>query len=95
MEMAKRGRLSDTAALTQRPFAAGEDHSISSRKIENGYLTRVSTCNSHTGEYKSSEHFTKNPPRITAPKMDGRQGSSGDVGSESLADTRKYLGEDV
>lgn len=84
-------RLNDTSSLVNRPFAAGEDHSISTRKIDNGYLTRVSTCNPETGEYKSAEVFTKGQPRITAPRIDGRQGGSVDSGN-SLREAREYLG---
>ncbi len=86
-----RKRLNDTEALVVRPFAGGEEHSISSRKIENGYLTRTSSYNPGTGECKSAEIFTKNPPKLTAPRMDGRQGRDA-TGDSSLADTVKYLG---
>lgn len=88
-------RLNDTVAIAGRPFAAGEEHTIRSRKIDNGYITHVSTCNPETGEYKCAEVFTKEPPRITPPSMDGRQSRGTNVGSEVLADTKKYLGDKV
>lgn len=86
-------RLSNTAAITERPYEAGEDHSVSVRKIENGYLTRTATCNPNTGSYRSSEVFTKTPPRITPPSMDAGQGEEM-VGSQTLGDTMRYLKED-
>lgn len=89
--MRRSERLNDTAAITGRPFAQGEDHSIHVRRIDNGFIVRTSTCNENTGEYKSSEMFTKNPPRITPPKVDGRQVGS-NAGDESLAETKRYLG---
>lgn len=92
-------RLNDTQGLTARPFAGGEEHSVSSRRIDNGYLVRTSTCNPETGEYKSSERFMASQPNITAPRVDGRQVGSasraGSVGDEGLAGTRSYLGGKV
>ena len=51
-------------------------HSISSRRIDNGYVISESTYGD--GEYKSCERFSKTAPR--APKMGGREGSVGDEG---------------
>jgi len=88
--MGKR-RLNDTRALVDRPFQAGEDHSISVRRIENGYLVRQSACNPETGEYRSSESFSSTPPRITPPKVAGRQ-ANGDTGG-TLRSTKAYMGD--
>jgi hypothetical protein len=88
-------RLNDTQALTERPFAAGESHSISTRKIDNGYLTSVTTCNPNTKEYKTAEVFTKNPPKIMAPRMDGRQRGPAPDSGNTLRDAKAYLGDDV
>lgn len=88
-----KSRISDTAAIVGAPYRSEQEHSISVRKIENGFITRTSSCNPHTGEYRSSEQFTKSAPNITPPKMDGRQRNG--AGSETLADTKRYLGEDV
>lgn len=85
-------RLNDTESLTSRPFQAGEDHSISVRRVENGYLTRTSSYNPGTGDCKSAEVFTKNPPRLIPPKMDSRQGSVGE--GNTLKQTKEYLGGD-
>ena len=93
--MATRGakRLNDTAALTSRPFGAGENHSVSVSKIDNGYLVRTTSCNDRTGEYKVNESFSSSPPRILPAKLDGRQGGgNGAVGAEGLSTTRSYLG---
>lgn len=91
-------RLSDTAPITRRGLEAGENHTVSTRKIEGGYIVSQSTSNPNTGEYRCTEKFTKNPPRITPAKVDGRQMSgeaTGSAGNESLADTKAYLGKDV
>jgi hypothetical protein len=85
-------RLNDTEALVARPFEGGEEHSISSRKISNGYITRTSSYNPHTCEYTSAEMFTKNPPKLQAPRMDGRSAPRDATGNNSLSDTKKYLG---
>lgn len=86
-------RLNDTEALRSRPFDAGEDHSVSVRKIDNGYMVRHSSCNPNTGEYKSSEVFSAKPPRIIPARMDGRQGGTeGACGPEGLGATRAYMG---
>jgi len=51
-------------------------HTISSRRIDNGYVISKSTYGD--GEYKSCEEFSKSEPRM--PKVDTRQGSVGDEG---------------
>lgn len=84
-------QLNSTAALTDMPIEAnGREHSLSVRKIDNGYLTRRSTYTS-AGEYKSSECFSKKPPEGFAD----REARRGKVGSEGLADTKVYLGKDI
>jgi hypothetical protein len=90
-------RLNDTEALVAKGFAPGSDHSVSVRPIDGGFITRTSSYDPETGHCKSSEVFSKNPPRITPPRMDGRQGrTNGDAtGSEGLAGTKAYLGKDV
>ena len=85
-------RLNDTASLATRPFEAGESHSISTRKIDNGYLTCTSTYNPRTGECRSAETFSRNPPRIIAPRVDGRSGANPDSGN-SLRGAKDYLGQ--
>jgi len=82
-------RLNDTKALASRGMDSGEcEKSVSSRKIANGYLVRESYSNYGTGEYRSTETFSKNPPNL-----DG--GSRDAAGSGMLAETKRYLGNDV
>ena len=83
-----RKRLSDSAALTQAP-ASGEDHSISVRAIDNGYLVRTSTYNSRTGDCRSSEKFSATPPKVVPPKV-GR-GEPVPAGGESLRGAMDFL----
>ena len=67
--MAKR-RLNDTEGL--RPssgMADGGDHSVSVRKIDNGYVVRQSSYNNKTGQCSSSETFSEREPRVSAPKV--------------------------
>lgn len=85
------GRLNDTKALTQRPSDAGVEHTVRSQKIENGYLTSTSSYNPGTGECTEKRQFSKEPPRITPPVVEGSS-APGSVGSESLGDTMQYLG---
>lgn len=84
-------RLSDTARLASTPSDPGESHSISSRKIDNGYLVSQSSYNPGTGAYTCAERFVKNPPRLMPPKLDGRQGSAGNDGPEALSDAVAYM----
>lgn len=84
-------RLNDTQALVARGLDAGQSHSISTRKIDNGYVTSVSTCDPMTGRYDHAELFTANPPNIKPPRIDGRQGASVDSPS-SLREAKAYLG---
>jgi len=83
-------RLNDTRALTEQPSRYGEDHTVSTRKIDNGYLVRESSCDPRTGEYRSSEQFYKEPPRIIPARV--ARGQNPDQGS-GLADTMKYLAD--
>lgn len=85
--MAKR-RLNDTAAIAATPPSGNQEHSISVRKIDNGFIARSSTCNNATGEYKSSEQFFSSAPRIIPAKV-ARTGESSSGGG--LADTMAYL----
>lgn len=72
-----RKRLNDTAALVAAPSGSAEaSHSISSEKIDNGYLVRQSRCDPATGAYSSTCHFSKSPPRIIPGRLDGRSGVS-------------------
>lgn len=86
-------RLNDTMALVAEPLSGGVEHSVSVRKVGNGFVTKTSRYNPDTGGYQCSEDFSKKAPRVLAPKvMGGREGS---VGNEGLADTKRYLGNDV
>lgn len=83
-------RLNDTAALAASPPSGNIEHSLNVRAISNGFVTRSSTCNPQTGEYKSSEVFSKNAPRIVPARV-ANQVSGGDGASGGLADTMAYL----
>lgn len=85
--MAKQ-RLNDTAAIAASPPSGNQEHSISVRKIDNGFIARSSTCNSATGEYKSSEQFFASAPRIIPARV--ARTMSDDSGG-GLADTMAYL----
>jgi AICAR transformylase/IMP cyclohydrolase PurH len=60
--------LSDTAALVG-PTLTGdrtqESSSISTRKIDNGYIISTSSCKD--GRYESSEVYSKDAPGATQP----------------------------
>lgn len=86
-------RLNDTVALTGVPRSGSVEHTIRSRKIENGYVVCESTCNPDTGEYRTTERFMKNAPTIVPAKVS--RGVSPDGQGSSLADTVRYLGKDV
>lgn len=79
-------RLNDTDSLTRRA-ADGMEHSVSVKKIDNGFLTRISECNPSTGSYSSRESFSKEAPKIQLPKMGGEDVAGGG----SLRDTMAYL----
>ena len=72
-------RLNDTSALVQaRPNC---DTTTSVRAIDNGFITRTSTYNQKTGEYKESEMYS--PSEQGGGKSDGT--------SNALAEVKKYL----
>jgi len=83
-------RLNDTRALVDQPPRYGENHTVSTRKIDNGFLVCESSCDPKTGEYRSSEQFYKEAPRVIPPKV--ARGQNPDAGS-ALADTMKYLAD--
>lgn len=83
-----RSRLNDTGALVSSPRDGGESHSVSTRKIDNGYIVSQSRTDPRTGEYSYTEQFTDKQPKITPAKVAG--GPSPDAGN-SLADTVKYM----
>jgi len=62
-------RLSDTKSLVTR--GEGTEVSTSTRRIDNGYVTRVSYCDEKTGEYKTGETFSEKAPRIQV-KINGK-----------------------
>jgi len=80
-------RLNDTAAIADAPSRYGEEHSIRTRKIEGGYIVTQSTCNDSTGEYRSTERFMKEPPRVTPPTV--KKGHPD--GPSDLAGAMSYL----
>lgn len=87
-------RLNDTRALVDRPPRGGEEYHVSTRKIDNGYLVRESIC-TDTGEYKSSEKFMSDPPRIIPGRVKGqRNGSTDAAGSNGLGDAVQYAGKE-
>lgn len=85
-------RLSDTASLVGKSPGGGENYNISLRQVDNGYVVCQSSCDPHTGEYRSSEQFYKERPRIMAPRV--ARGVSPDVGEGGLRDTMNYLNND-
>lgn len=70
------------------PMREGEDHSVSVRKIDNGYVIRTSSCG-NDGNYQSSEVFSKEMPEIRPPAVINRQ-TNGNGGS-SLSSAVKAL----
>lgn len=82
-------RLNDTAAIARAPMRNGGTRTVSVEKIDNGYLTRTSEYNDKVGSYKSSTTYSKD-----APSAEGGAARGG-VGDECLADTKRYLGNDV
>lgn len=89
--MAKK-RLNDTAAIVATPLLQNEEHSISVRKIDNGYIVRTSNCDPRTGEYRSQETFQASEPKII-PGRAARQGANADAGASPLKDTMQYLSD--
>lgn len=83
-------RLNDTEAIVKRPLDGETTRTQSVRKIDNGYLVNDSEWNSKTGTYRQSERFCETVPgELESPA------GQGSCGPEGLADTKKYLGEDV
>lgn len=80
-------RLNDTKSLVASN-GMGVEHSVSTRKIDNGFIVCESTCNPSTGEYRRSERFMRDPPKVVPAKVvrGGREPS------QTLADTMNYLG---
>jgi len=83
-------RLNDTAGLVAVPLDGASEHTVSVRKMGDGYLIRTSRFNSDTGAYTCDEEYTKAAPRLS---VEGGRDSS--VGAETLSDTKRYLGNDV
>ena len=84
-------RLNDTAAIAAAPPRGGESHHISTRAVSNGYIVCESTSNDSTGEYKSSERFYEECPRVIPPRI-----ARGKVGGESdLSGAMDYLRDPV
>ena len=63
-------RLNDTAAISG-PGSGGSNvnHTVRSRKIDNGYVVETTMYNVKTGQFRSSETFSQEPPRIEPPKV--------------------------
>jgi hypothetical protein len=81
-------RLNDTAAIAASPPSGNTEHSISVRKIDNGFVARSSMCNPTTGEYKSSEQYFANAPRVIPARVARTMATDSGGG---LADTMDYL----
>lgn len=85
-------KLNNTSGITGKGYDAGEHHSYSYEKIDNGYVTRECTSNSGTGDYKSRSYFSKEKPEFPALKLG--KGDNADLTGASqnaLADTKTYL----
>ena len=85
-------RLNNTSAITGKGYDAGEHHSYSYRKIDNGYVVEECTSNYGTGDYKSKSTFVKEKPEFPALKLG--KGDNADLAGASqnaLADTKSYL----
>ena len=61
-------RLNDTAALVREP-GGNLEHSVSVRRIDNGFLVCRTTHNEGTGTFTRSEEFSKNAPRVGMPQV--------------------------
>lgn len=83
-------RLNDTAALVGVPEGSQSEHSLSSRKIANGFVVRESSCNPATGEYRSAETFYKSQPKLVPGSVAGEPADA----NGGLADAMKYLNND-
>lgn len=85
--MTKR-RLNDTSAIATRSSGVGADHSISTRKIDNGYVVSESSFNPATGEFKRSESFQAEAPKVIPGKVEKDDSAGG-----GLRDTMNYLSD--
>lgn len=83
-------KLNNTNAIVERPRNAGENHSISTRKVDNGYVVSESSYNPKTMEYRNSESFQQSPPKIIPGRVDSSP--SPDSGG-GLRDTMSYLAD--
>ena len=83
-------RLNDTAALTQRPLEMGVEHTVSTRKVGDGYVTRTSSYNEATGKCTSTEQLSKTPPKIIPPRVESAPADA--AGSLGLADAKVWMG---
>lgn len=66
----KSSRLSDTAAVVGVPEFGperNESHSVSVRKIDNGYIVSKSSCSN--GRYESSEEYAATPPQLAGKEQ--------------------------
>lgn len=84
-------RLNDTVALASCPIEAGQNHSVSVEKCDNGYLVCSSSYNDKTGEYRSRKQYYEEPPRIVPPRVSRSGPKSDAAGSRGLSDTMNYL----
>lgn len=82
-------KLNNTNALRAEPIGGDVEKTTRVRAIDNGYVTTRSSYNQKTGDYKSSEEYSKSMPSGDA------NGSRCGVGNESLSETKRYLGGDV
>lgn len=83
-------RISDTQALVEGvPDGAGSfSHSISSRKIANGFVVSRHEFNEATGASHHQETFHERAPRLVAGKV--ARGPSPDT-ENPLSSVKKYL----
>ena len=81
-------RRNDTRAIVEQPSSGQTSHSINVRPVENGFVVCQSSCNPSTGEYKSSETFSKEQPKIVPPRV-----ARAKVAGESLAGAMSYLSD--
>ena len=85
-------RLNDTRALTDAPSRGGTRHSISSRKIDNGYLVEECTV-TDTGEYQERCSYSATEPKLVPGRVSGARKVGPDIaGGNGLGDAVKYLG---
>lgn len=85
-------RLNDTAALAERSPDGELSHSISSRKVGDGYVVNSHTYNASTGESRCDEQYYKEPPKIVPGRVSrGMPVGRDAAGSRGLSDTMSYL----